>query len=85
MADPVWTDLIDEFRATFDDPDLTVGPDTTAEDVEGWDSVSNIELIVALEARFGVTFRTGDMAGMKNVGELAEVIAERSGRPLGSI
>jgi acyl carrier protein len=83
MDDLVWPVLIDEIRETFDEPSLVVEPSTTAEDVEGWDSVSNIELMVALEARFGISFRTGEIASLKNVGELADAIARKTGLPAG--
>lgn len=83
MGEPVWPTLIAEIRDTFDDPSLVVERTTTAEDVDGWDSVSNIELMVALEARFGISFRTGEIAGMKNVGELVDAVARKSGRPAG--
>jgi acyl carrier protein len=83
MSEPVWPALVAEMRETFDDPSLVVERTTTAEDVDGWDSVTNIELMVALEARFGVSFRTGEIAGMRNVGELADAVARKSGRPAG--
>ncbi|MEM1128944.1 MAG: acyl carrier protein [Pseudomonadota bacterium] len=83
MTRTVWTELVEELKETFDDDELDVSPVSTAADVEGWDSVSNIELIVALEARFGVSFRTGEMSGLKNLGELTTAIANKSGLPTG--
>jgi acyl carrier protein len=75
-------ELQDVIRRTFDDDAISVKRDTTAADVDGWDSLSNVELMVALEAEFGVRFRTGEMAGLKTVGELADVIAARERRRL---
>jgi acyl carrier protein len=63
--------------AVFDDDDVVVSPSTTAADVEGWDSVSNIELLVALEREFRIRFNTGEMATLANVGELVALIASR--------
>ena len=63
--------------------ELALEPSMTADDIEGWDSVSNIALMIALEEEFGMRFNTGEMASIENVGQLAERIAaaqERAGR-----
>jgi len=62
------------FRDFFEDESLTLGADTTAAEVEGWDSVATVELMVALEREFGIRFRTGEMARLENVGQLVERI-----------
>jgi len=69
--------LVAVFRETLDDPELELNRETTAEDVEDWDSVSNIQLMVSVERSFGLKLRTGEIAGLRNVGELADVIARR--------
>lgn len=61
----------------FGDDDIVVTPSTTASDVEGWDSVSNIEVLVALEREFAIRFNTGEMATLANVGQLVELIEKR--------
>ncbi|HET9360291.1 MAG TPA: acyl carrier protein [Vicinamibacterales bacterium] len=61
----------------FGDDDVVVTRSTTASDVEGWDSVSNIEVLVALEREFAVRFNTGEMATLANVGQLVELIEMR--------
>jgi acyl carrier protein len=61
----------------FGDDEVMVDASTTAADVEGWDSVSNIEVMVALEREFGIRFNTGEMATVANVGELVTLIAGR--------
>jgi acyl carrier protein len=50
---------------------------TTAADVDGWDSLANVQIIVAIEKRFGIRFRTGEIAAISNVGELVARIASR--------
>jgi acyl carrier protein len=53
--------------------DLELGqlaPSTTAADVPGWDSLANIQIVLGVEKAFGVRFRTGEIATMRNVGEL---------------
>lgn len=61
----------------FGDDNVVVESSTTAADVEGWDSVSNIEVLVALEREFGIRFNTGEMATLANVGRLVTLIAGR--------
>jgi acyl carrier protein len=68
----VWDRLTAVFRAFFEDESLTLGPETTAAEVDGWDSVATVELMVALEREFGIRFRTGEMARLKDVGQLVE-------------
>ena len=52
---------------------------TTAADVDGWDSLAHVQIIVAVERAFSVQFRTGEIAAIGNVGELVARIAARSG------
>jgi acyl carrier protein len=79
MADKnqIWTGLTRVFRDVFDDPGLTIVPTTTARDIDGWDSLMHIQLLVAAEAAFGVRFNTGEVAALKNVGEMIDLIARR--------
>lgn len=56
---------------------LELQPATTARDVEGWDSLAHVTIIVALEKAFHIRFSIGEMATLKNVGELVGHIATR--------
>lgn len=74
----IWERLTQVFRSVFDE-DVVIGPATTAKDIEGWDSLSNIELLVAIEKAFGgVKFNTGEIAKLRNVGEMVTIIAQRT-------
>jgi acyl carrier protein len=73
----IWTGLTRVFRDVFDDPELTISPTTTAHDVDDWDSLMHIQLLVATEAAFGVRFNTGEVAALKNVGEMVDLIVRR--------
>lgn len=75
--DAIWPRLIEVLRETFDDDRLAVTAESTARDVEGWDSVSHIQLLVAIEKEFGIRFNTGEVAGLKNVGEMAALIRSK--------
>ena len=67
------------FAAVFDDDELQLERTTTADQVEGWDSVSSVELMIALEKEFGVRFRTGEMASLEDVGQLIDRIERHRG------
>lgn len=69
-----WNRIVKTIRRVFDDDTIRITRDTTARDVAAWDSISNVELMVALEAEFDVRFYTGQIAAVKNVGELADTI-----------
>ena len=62
------------FREVFDDDSITVTDDTTAADIDGWDSLMHITLISAVEDEFDVSFQMKEVVKMKNVGDMADVI-----------
>ncbi|OMG64115.1 acyl carrier protein [Stutzerimonas balearica] len=72
--------LTEVFRDVFDDDDIVLTPDTTANDIDGWDSQTHVLLIVAAEQRFGVKFRTAELESLKNVGHFAELIRAKLDR-----
>ena len=61
-------------RDLFRDEDIEAGPATTAEDIPGWDSFNHVNLIVAVEGRFGIKFRTAELETLRNVGEMVRLI-----------
>jgi acyl carrier protein len=61
----------------FSHPGLVVTPSMTADDVPGWDSLSHINLVVAVEREFGITMTARDARSMKNVGEFIALIARK--------
>jgi acyl carrier protein len=69
--------LNEVFRDVFEDEDLTVGRETTAKDVAGWDSVMHITLMMSIERAFKLRFNSGEVANLKNVGALADLIARK--------
>jgi acyl carrier protein len=79
MSD-VHTRLTTIFRDLFDDVSLVLRDDLTAEDVENWDSLTHINLIVAIEKEFRIRFTTAEVSGLKNVGELEALIAAKVNR-----
>lgn len=63
--------MIDVFDA---DDDLVVVPETSAEDIDEWDSLSHIRLMVAIERAFDIKFKGSEIDGLKNIGDLVAVI-----------
>lgn len=74
----IYTRLTSVFRDVLDEDDLVLTPETTAEDVDGWDSLSHIRLVLAVSKSFGVKFSASEIGGLKNVGEFVELIQKKS-------
>ena len=70
----VFATLNEGFQDVFDDESITVNEETTADDIEDWDSLEHINLIAAVEQEFGMKFTMGQVVTMKNVGEMADII-----------
>jgi acyl carrier protein len=68
------------FREVFDQPDLKITDTMTAKDVPGWDSLTNINLIFAIEREFKIKFALGEIQELNNVGEMATLIEGKSKR-----
>ena len=66
------------FRDVFGDDALVVTDSMTAADIPTWDSLSNINMIIAVEKAFGVKFSIKDVRNLKNVGELLELIKRKA-------
>lgn len=62
------------FRDVFDDDEIEVNENTTSDDIEDWDSLEHINLVAAVEQEFGVKFTMAQVMGMKNVGEMVDII-----------
>ncbi len=63
------------FRDNFDDDALALSRDTCADDIEDWDSLEQINLLTAMEKKFGIKFKLEDVRGLKNVGDLLDLVA----------
>ena len=79
----VYEKLNKVFRDVFDDDEITVHDGTTAEDIEDWDSLAHIDLVVAVEDAFGIHFNMGEVNSMKDVGEMVDIILQRTNETLG--
>lgn len=68
------------FCDVFDDDELVITEVTTAQDVEGWDSLANIRVMVSVEKAFGIRFTAGEISNLKDVGALAELVLIKQNR-----
>lgn len=69
--------LNDIFCEVFDDDDIKIAPEMTANDVDGWDSLSHVNLIVAIETKFNIRFSQKELLAFKNVGDLLNSIRSK--------
>ena len=67
------------FRDNFDDDGINLTDSTSSEDIEDWDSLEQINLVVAIQDAFGIKFNIDEVNAMKNVGEMADAILEKTG------
>ena len=75
----VFIKINEVFRDTFDDESITVNDATVASDIEGWNSLAHVGLLVNVEECFGIRFSMGEASTMKNVGEMVDVILKKLG------
>jgi acyl carrier protein len=69
------------FRNVFDDDSLVITPQTTAADIDGWDSVMHVSLTLSIEKAFGIRFTSTQIASMNNVGDMVAIIeAKQAGK-----
>jgi len=73
----IQSDMTTIFRMIFNDDSLVLNPQMTANDVEEWDSLNHINLIVAVEKEFEIKFTTKEISSMKNVGDFIGLIKKK--------
>jgi acyl carrier protein len=75
------TDIVDRlqlvFRDVFDDESIVLHDEMSAKDVDGWDSLSHVQLIVAVESAFDIEFETAEISELKNVGDFINLIQKK--------
>lgn len=78
LQDQILQRLTNVFREVLDLDDLVLKLTTVASDVEGWDSLAHVRLMVATEQEFQVRLTTVEVSSLKDVGELVSAIAEKT-------
>jgi len=69
------------FHDVFDDRSLAVSRESSANTIEGWDSLTHINLITSVEQDFGARFALGELQNLSNVGDMADLIQLKLSRP----
>lgn len=69
--------LTDIFRDVFDDSTIVLVPETTADDILGWDSLSHANLIYTIEIKHKIRFTQKEILSFRNVGELADCLSAK--------
>jgi acyl carrier protein len=73
----IMADMTEIFHDLFADDGIVLTPSTTALDVDGWDSIKHISLIVAVEDRFGIQIGTSEIETLNNVGDLVLAVRRK--------
>ncbi len=73
----VYKKLNEIFCDIFDDESIVLSDDTTADDIEDWDSLEQINIINHCETEFGIKFNMKEVTSLKNVGEMVNIILEK--------
>lgn len=74
----IYAQLTGIFHDVFDDEDIVVTPELTADDVDEWDSLAHIRLVLAIEKKFGLKFSAAEVGRLKNVGEFVALIQSKA-------
>jgi acyl carrier protein len=80
MENGILTRLTEVFRDVFADDSLVLSPETTALDIEGWDSLAHITLMLSVQRAFHVRLSASETSQLQNVGALIELLQSRRGR-----
>ncbi len=70
--------LTDIFRDVFDDESISLSRQTTARDIEDWDSLAQISLLVAIEKEYDIKFLLAEIDGLSNVGDMMDLIDKKT-------
>jgi acyl carrier protein len=73
----ILSELQQLFQDILDQPDLTITMQSNASTVEDWDSLAHVHLVTAIEKKYGIKFGLAELQGLKNVGDMVEVIKKK--------
>ena len=73
-AEQILKEVEEIFRDNFDDDTLVLTRETTAADIEDWDSLEQINLLTAIGKKYGIKFRIEDVRGLQNVGDMVDLV-----------
>ncbi|MBK5275010.1 MAG: acyl carrier protein [Desulfuromonadales bacterium] len=73
----ILAELAPVFREVFDDESIVITRQTTANDIDGWDSLSHMNMVMAVEMKFKIRFALGELPALRNVGDLADLAEKK--------
>lgn len=73
----IFAKLTEIFQDVLDNDEIEVTAETKADDIEEWDSLTNIQLVVAIEKAFGIKFKSSEIMSWSNVGEMVDSICNK--------
>jgi acyl carrier protein len=73
----IYAQLTDLFRELFANDEIVLKPETSAKDIEGWDSFNHLSVIVAVETRFGLKMKTQELDKLNQIADLVTMIKEK--------
>jgi len=76
-SDDLLPEVQEIFRDVLDEPNLVLTRHSNAETVPDWDSLAHVNLITAIEKRYKVKFALGELQGLKHVGDLLDLLAQK--------
>ena len=74
----IFDKIVDILRDEFEDDELEITNETTAADVEGWDSLAHLSIVHEIEVEFGIKFNIGEIQEFKNVGEMVDSVVRHN-------
>lgn len=81
MSEQTQAALTKIFHDVFDDDGIVLRPDLKAADVDGWDSLAHVRLLLTIERKMGIKFNAVEAGKLKNVGELIELVDSKLSAP----
>ena len=75
----IFEELTEIFRDIFDDEEIELTDETTSDDIEDWDSLEQINLLVAIEKKFSIKFKLDEVSHLANVGDMASLVQKLVG------
>ncbi len=81
MSEQTQTVLTTIFHDVFDDDSIVLRPDLSAADVDDWDSLAHVRLLLTIERKMGIKFNAVEVGNLKNVGQLIELIDTKLSAP----
>ncbi len=80
MNSDIFEKVVEVIKETLENKKLDIKPETSAEEIDEWDSLTHLQLISALEAQFKISFALGELQELQNVGDMVKLIEVKVNR-----